>query len=86
MPTDDIRNLLQGVQGGGIGSSIHFAPIFIGIAFSLVGWGAWRYGRRIQSGRHMILAVALMAYPYFVWNTWWSLATGSVLTGLLFWP
>ncbi len=60
--------------------------IFLAIIFSLVGYCAWRYGRKTQSGRHMILAVALMGYGYFVTNPWWSLAVGSVLTVLLFWP
>ena len=80
MPTE-IQGMLQGVGG-----SFDYTTIFVGIAFSIVGWGAWRYGRKIQSGRHMLLGVALMGYAYFVPNPWWSFVVGSLLTGFLFWP
>ncbi len=80
MPTD-VQKLLQGT-----GFSFDVKTIVIGIVFSIVGWMAWRYGRRHQSGRHMILGVVLMVYPYFVSNLWWSLALGSLLTVSLFWP
>jgi len=66
--------------------SFNFTSLFLGLAFSIVGWGAWRHGRKSQSGRHMILGIALMAYPYFIPNPWWSFAVGSLLTGFLFWP
>lgn len=70
----DVQNVLQGA-----GFSFDYRTIFIGIAFSIIGWGVWRYGRRMQSGRHMILGVVLMAYPYFVSSPWWSLAIGLLL-------
>jgi len=76
-----LDHLLQGTN-----FSIDYKTIFIGIFFSIVGFGAWRYGRKSQSGRHMLLGVALMFYPYFVPNPWWSLLVGSLLTIFLFWP
>ncbi len=60
--------------------------IIIGIAFGIVGYAAWRYGRKNQSARHMILAVMLMGYGYFVPNPWLCLAAGLALTFFLFWP
>ncbi|MCB1214909.1 MAG: hypothetical protein KDK66_05475 [Deltaproteobacteria bacterium] len=66
--------------------SFNFYTLTVGIFFSLIGWACWRYGRKTQSGRHMILGAGLMAYPYFVASPWWSLATGSTLTALIFWP
>ena len=60
--------------------------IFISILFSLVGIAAWRYGRQQVSARHMILAVLLMGYGYFIPNPWWCFAVGCILTLLLFWP
>ncbi|QQR82006.1 MAG: hypothetical protein IPJ69_05905 [Deltaproteobacteria bacterium] len=60
--------------------------IFIGIMFSIVGLGAWRYGKKIASARHMLLGVGLMVYGYFVPNVWLSLLVGSILTAFLFWP
>lgn len=77
----DIQNLLQETAG-----SFDMKTVVAGIFFSLVGFSAWRYGRHSQSGRHMILAVVLMAYPYFVPGFWWSLLVGSSLTVFLFWP
>ncbi len=60
--------------------------IVVGIAFSLVGILAWRQGRKSQSRRHRLLGLALMLYPYFVPDLWWSLGTGTLLTFFLFWP
>ncbi len=64
----------------------NLTSLFIGMGFGVIGFSAWRYGRKMQSGRHMLLAVGLMGYAYFVPNPWISLAVGSVLTVLLFWP
>ncbi len=84
MPTD-IQNEVQGLLKGAA-LSFDYKTILVGIFFSIVGWLAWRHGRKTQSGRHMILGVGLMAYAYFVSSFWWSLGIGSVLTVFLFWP
>lgn len=63
-----------------------FYNLWLGIVFGLVGYAAWRYGKQIQSGRHMLLAVTLMGFPYFMPNAWWCLGVGSLLTLFLFWP
>ncbi|MBI2336131.1 MAG: hypothetical protein HYU97_05160 [Deltaproteobacteria bacterium] len=60
--------------------------ILCGIFFSMVGLYAWRYGRQQQSGRHMLLGVALLAFGYFIPNVWLALAIGTLLTTFLFWP
>lgn len=60
--------------------------ITIGVVFGIVGYAAWKYGRRNQSARHMILAIALMGYGYFIPNPWYCLAVGLGLTFFLFWP
>ena len=54
--------------------------------FSLVGFAAFRHGKRNSEVRPMLLGVALMAYGYFVSDVWISLAVGSVLTALIFFP
>ncbi len=77
----EVQDLIRGTV-----SSFDYSTIFVGILFSLVGWLAWRFGRKTQSGRHMMLGVGLMAYAYFVTNVWISLGIGSALTLLLFWP
>ncbi|HSA58612.1 MAG TPA: hypothetical protein VLJ37_02895 [bacterium] len=60
--------------------------LYFGFLFGLVGFAAWRYGRHKQSARHLILAVALFGFSYFMPNVWWTLGVGGTLTLLLFWP
>ena len=67
-------------------SGISPATIAIAIVFSLVGWLAFRHGRKSGEPRPLFLGIALMAYGYFVSNPWISLAIGAVLTLLLFFP
>ena len=66
--------------------SISFATIAIAIVFSLVGFVAYRYGKKNSEPRQLFLGIALMAYGYFVSNAWVSLSIGAVLTLLLFFP
>lgn len=65
---------------------ISFATIAIAIVFSLVGFAAYRYGKKNSEPRQLFLGIALMAYGYFVSNAWVSLSIGAVLTLLLFFP
>ena len=66
--------------------SISFATIAIAIVFSLVGFAAYRYGKKNSEPRQLFLGIALMAYGYFVSNAWVSLSIGAVLDALLFFP
>ena len=54
--------------------------------FSLVGFAAFRYGRKNDEVRPMLLGAALMVYGYFIPDAWLSLAVGGVLTALIFFP
>jgi hypothetical protein len=60
--------------------------ILVAVLFGLVGFAAFRYGKKNGEPRPLYLGVALMAYGYFVSNAWVSLAIGAVLTLLLFFP
>jgi hypothetical protein len=66
--------------------NISLAAIVIAVLFSLVGFAAFRYGKKNGEPRHLFLGIALMAYGYFVSNAWISLSIGAVLTFLLFFP
>lgn len=66
--------------------SISFTTIAIAIVFSIVGFAAYRYGKKNSEPRQLFLGIALMAYGYFVSNAWVSLSIGAVLTLLLFFP
>lgn len=65
---------------------ITLGTIVVAVVFGMVGFAAFRYGRKNGEMRPVVLGVALMAYGYFVSNAWVSLAIGSVLTVLLFFP
>ncbi|PIR24708.1 MAG: hypothetical protein COX62_01530 [Deltaproteobacteria bacterium CG_4_10_14_0_2_um_filter_43_8] len=80
VPQQPGDELLQMAHSFGLGL------IIAGIMFSIVGWGSWRYGRKRQSGRHMLLGVTLMIYPYFVSSLPLSLLLGFVLSFFIFWP
>ncbi len=62
------------------------AGILFAILFGVVGLAAFRYGKKNGEPRHLFLGIALMAYGYFISNAWISLAVGTVLTLLLFFP
>ncbi|HEY2796557.1 MAG TPA: hypothetical protein VGK26_01595 [Thermoanaerobaculia bacterium] len=66
--------------------SISLATILIAVFFSLVGFAAFRYGRKNDETRPLVLGIGLMAYGYFVSNAWLSFGIGAVLTLLLFFP
>jgi hypothetical protein len=65
---------------------ISLATIVIAVVFGLVGFAAFRYGKKNSEPRPLFLGIALMAYGYFVSNPWVSLAIGAVLTLLIFFP
>jgi hypothetical protein len=65
---------------------LSLATIVIAVFFSLVGFAAFRYGKKNGEPRSLFLGIALMAYGYFVSNAWISLGIGAVLTLLLFFP
>jgi len=60
------------------------ANLFGQILFGAIGLGALIYGRRRPSFKAMLLGVAIMAYPYFVPETWMLYAIGAGLTVCLF--
>ena len=66
--------------------SISLATVLIAVFFSLVGFAAFRYGRKNDEPRPLVLGIGLMAYGYFVSNAWLSFGIGAVLTLLLFFP
>ncbi len=65
-----------------------FSPGVIACAllFGLVGFAAFRWGKKNGEPRQLFLGVALMAYGYFVSNAWLSFGIGGILTLLLFFP
>ena len=62
------------------------ATIAVAVFFSLVGFAAYRYGRKAGEMRPVFLGIALMFYGYFFSNPWVELLVGAVLTLLIFYP
>ncbi len=55
------------------------AALFASILFGAIGLAAFLYGRKMVLWKPMVLGVALMAYPYFVSETWLVYAIGCAL-------
>ena len=77
MDASDLKGLLGGF-------SVY--TLVLAVLFGLVGFAAFRYGRKNSEPRPLFIGVALMAYGYFVTNAWVSLAIGSALTLARFFP
>jgi hypothetical protein len=55
------------------------AYLFGAILFGLIGYGAWRYGKKKSRKYVKWLGVALMLYPYVVPSTWMMYVVGIML-------
>ena len=62
------------------------SSLFAGIVFGSIGYASWRYGRKTQKARPMVLGLALIAYPWLVPDGLWQWVAGAALTVLVFWP
>ena len=60
------------------------ADLFGSILFGIVGYAAFRYGKKAGSTHPMAIGVALMVYPYFVSQTWLLYAIGCALCAGLY--
>lgn len=60
------------------------AYIFGAIAFGLIGFAAYRYGKRAGHSLTKWLGVTLMLYPYAVAQTWLLYLVGAILCAGLF--
>ena len=60
-----------------------FSPynILAGFIFGTIGWGSWRYGRSLDRWKPVAIGVALMVYPYFIYNSWllWGIGVGLLV-------
>jgi hypothetical protein len=61
------------------------ANLFASVIFGIVGFAAYRYGKKAGSFNPMAIGVTLMVYPYFVSQTWLLYAVGfGLCAGLYF--
>jgi hypothetical protein len=77
---------MEGPDPGGLLAGFSLYTILLAVWFGLIGFAAFRYGRKNSEPRPVVIGIALMVYGYFVTNPWISLAIGSALTLALFFP
>jgi hypothetical protein len=54
------------------------------LIFSIVGFLAFKHGRRELQLPKIVIGLVLMIYPYFIPSGLWLWVTGAALTGLLY--
>ncbi len=54
------------------------------LVFGMVGFAAFRRGRKTEQFELLGIGVALMAFPYFVGQTWLMWTVGAALTAWAF--
>ena len=62
--------------GFGLGSPSYLFGV---ILFSILGWAAYRYGKKATNVNVKWLGVALMLYPYVISETWLLYLVGTGL-------
>ncbi len=60
------------------------ANLFGQLAFGVIGFGAFMYGKKTGGLRAMLIGVGLMVFPYFIDPTWLLYTIGVALTAALF--
>lgn len=60
------------------------AELFASILFGLIGTAVFMYGKKIASGRHLLIGIGLIGFPYFVSAVWLTYAIGIALCAALY--
>jgi hypothetical protein len=61
------------------------AYLFGACLFSLIGFAAFRYGRKTGNMATIVIGIGLMLYPYAVSATWLLYLAGAALCAALYW-
>ena len=59
--------------------------LFGACVFSIIGFAAFRYGKKLAQFSTMLTGIALMLYPYAVSETWLLYLIGTALCAALYW-
>jgi hypothetical protein len=71
---------------GSMGLELPSVAWIIGsLIFGIVGWIAWRRGRKAPDAPLMWGGLALMLYPYAVSQTWLLWVVGTALSAWVWW-
>jgi hypothetical protein len=66
-----------------MGISLDPYNILAGFIFGTLGWGASRYGKRLELWQPRVIGITLMIYPYLFTNNWLLFGIGVSLLVLL---
>jgi hypothetical protein len=61
------------------------AYLFGACLFSLIGFAAFRYGKKTANMATVAIGIGLMVYPYAVSSTWLLYLAGAALCAALYW-
>jgi hypothetical protein len=50
------------------------------LVFSIIGYAGYRYGKKASLPTTKWIGIALMLYPYVVWETWLMYTVGAALS------
>lgn len=64
---------------GGLFLGMSGWTLFFGFAFGVFGWWIFRQGRKKSNIGLIGIGIALMVYPYFVYEPWLCFAVGAGL-------
>jgi len=55
--------------------------LLAGFIFGMIGWGAFRYGAKLELWKPRVIGVVLMGYPYLIYNRWllWGIGVGLLV-------
>ena len=86
MDTDDLQaklaeELAKAGSGdvGGFLAGFSMWTLFWGFAFGVFGWWIFKQGRKKSNPGLIGIGIALMVYPYFVYNAWGVALIGAGL-------
>ena len=92
--TSVLANLSQAASGGSesllpsVGipslSSFSWPNVVGGFIFGSIGMVVFMYGKKERNYKPLVMGIVLMAYPYFITNTFWLYAAGIGLCFLCF--
>ncbi len=68
----------------GAASGFSTINVIFGLVFGAIGFIAFSYGKSNAKFKPMAIGIALMAYPYFVYNTYALVFIGIGLLGLFY--
>ncbi len=77
----ELLNTIGMASGSG---GINWPNLMGGIIFGTIGMVAFMYGKKEKAAKPFCIGIALMAYPYFIPNTFLVYLIGAVLTAALY--